>query len=171
MENIERTPNVLLLCFLEKNDIMRQRINKENLDVIAMDMDTLGYFILMNEQEKTKTSIKRKKIITKAKDNCVFFREAQTGRGKPDHQKSNPHLILQYVMEHTDEEHMISVTDIVAYYQEYYSIYAECRHIYKGIDEINKVLYMLENELSIQDSKKAIDAESTDSAPCHLLRG
>ena len=48
---------------------MRQRINKENLDVIAMDMDTLGYFILMNEQEKTKTSIKRKKIITKAKDN------------------------------------------------------------------------------------------------------
>ena len=66
---------------------------------------------------------------------------------------------MQYLLEHTDEEHTVSAADIVAYFQEFYGIDAERRGIYKDIDEINKVLYMLENECSIQEAEEVIDDE------------
>lgn len=97
--------------------------------------------------------------MTKQAIDTELFREAQTGRGKRDHQKIKPYLVMQYLLDHSDEEHTVSAAEIVAYFQEYYGIDAERRSIYKDIDEINKVLYMLENECSIQEAEEVIDDE------------
>ena len=97
--------------------------------------------------------------MTKTTNDAELFREAQTGRGKRDHQKIKPYLVMQYLLDHSDEEHTVSAAEIVAYFQEYYGIDAERRSIYKDIDEINKVLYMLENECSIQEAEEVIDDE------------
>ena len=97
-----------------------------------------------------------KKKMAKPTNDTDLFREVRAGRGKRDHQKIKPYLVLQYLLEHTDEEHTVSAADIVAYFQEYYGIDAERRSIYKDIDEINKVLYMLENECSIQEAEEVM---------------
>lgn len=97
--------------------------------------------------------------MTKQAIDTELFREAQTGRGKRDHQKIKPYLVMQYLLDHSDEEHTVSAAEIVAYFQEYYGIDTERRSIYKDIDEINKVLYMLENECSIQEAEEVIDDE------------
>lgn len=100
-----------------------------------------------------------KKRMTKPTNDADLFREVRTGRGKREHQKIKPYLVLQYLMQHTDEEHTVSAAEIVAYFQEYYGIDTERRSIYSDIDEINKVLYMLDNDCSIQEAEEVIDDE------------
>ena len=97
--------------------------------------------------------------MTTPTNDADLFREVRTGRGKREHQKIKPYLVMQYLLDHSDEEHTVSAAEIVAYFQEYYGIDAERRSIYKDIDEINKVLYMLENECSIQEAEEVIDDE------------
>ena len=97
--------------------------------------------------------------MTKPTNDAELFREAQTGRGKRDHQKIKPYLVMQYLLDHSDEEHTVSAAEIVAYFQEYYGIDTERRSIYSDIDEINKVLYMLDNDCSIQEAEEVIDDE------------
>ena len=92
-------------------------------------------------------------------NNVDLFRDVRTGRGKREHQKIKPYLVLQYLMQHTDEEHTASAAEIVAYFQEYCGIDTERRSIYSDIDEINKVLYMLDNDCSIQEAEEVVDDE------------
>lgn len=77
--------------------------------------------------------------------------------GKRDHQKLKSYIVLDYLMKQSDEEHTVSAKDIIDYLQEECGIETERRSIYRDIDEINKVLYMLENECSIQEAEEAID--------------
>lgn len=77
--------------------------------------------------------------------------------GKRDHQKLKSYIVLDYLMKQSDEEHTVSAKDIIDYLQEECGIETEPRSIYRDIDEINKVLYMLENECSIQEAEEAID--------------
>ncbi len=80
-----------------------------------------------------------------------------TGSGKHDHQKLKTYIVLDYLMKQSDEEHTVSAKDIIDYLQEECGIETERRSIYRDIDEINKVLYMLENECGIQEAEEAID--------------
>lgn len=80
-------------------------------------------------------------------------------KGKREHQKIKPYIVLEYLMKYSDEGHAISAKDIVDYLNGDCGIDAERRSIYRDIDEINKVLYMLENECSIQEAEEVIDSE------------
>lgn len=77
--------------------------------------------------------------------------------GKRDHQKLKTYIVLDYLMKHSDEEHTIPTNQIIEYLSDDCGIETERRSIYRDIDEINKVLYMLENECSIQEAEEAID--------------
>ena len=77
--------------------------------------------------------------------------------GKREHQKIKPYIVLEYLMKYSDEEHTVAASEIVSYLQEDCGIEAERRSIYRDIDEINKVLYMLENECTIQEAEEVID--------------
>ena len=83
--------------------------------------------------------------------------EEERGSGKREHQKIKPYIVLEYLMQNSDEEHAISAKDIIDYLQDDCGIDAERRSIYRDIDEINKVLYMLENECSIQEAEEVLD--------------
>ena len=79
--------------------------------------------------------------------------------GKREHQKIKPYIVLEYLMKYSDEGHAISAKDIVDYLNGDCGIDAERRSIYRDIDEINKVLYMLENECTIDEAEEVIDSE------------
>ena len=64
-------------------------------------------------------------------------------RGKQYDQKLKPYLVFQYLMKYSDEEHVISASEIVAYLEDV-GISAERRSIYRDIEEINKALYIVE---------------------------
>ncbi len=82
-----------------------------------------------------------------------------SGSGKRDHQKLKSYIVLDYLMKQSDEEHTVSAKDIIDYLQEECCVETERRSIYRDIDEINKVLYMLENECSIQEAEEFFDKE------------
>lgn len=72
--------------------------------------------------------------------------------GKQPHQRMKPYLILEYLMRQTDEDdidyegepkHSVSAYDIADYLEEF-GIHADRRSIYDDIDEINRILYMLQ---------------------------
>lgn len=52
---------------------------------------------------------------------------------------------MQYFLKFADERHPVSMQDILLYLNEDCGIRAERRAIYKDIEDINKVLYMLDN--------------------------
>lgn len=83
--------------------------------------------------------------------------QKQPMHGKRDHQKLKSYIVLDYLMKNSDEEHTIPAKDIIDYLQLACGIETERRSIYRDIDEINKVLYMLENECSIQEAEETID--------------
>ena len=74
-------------------------------------------------------------------------------RGKKPHQKLKPYLVLQILMEHTDEDHVMRADDIVARLVEM-GIFAERRGIYTDIEEINHVLYMLDQGCTIDEAEE-----------------
>lgn len=88
-----------------------------------------------------------------------LFRVIKTGSGKRDHQKIKPYIVLQYLLEHSDEAHVVTAPQLVAELQDMMGIDAERRSIYRDIDEINKALWMLDNETDIQEAAKVIDAD------------
>ena len=66
-----------------------------------------------------------------------------------------PYLVYQYLLKNTDENHYVSAEEIVEYLKTSCGIYAERRSIYTDIDAINRALWLLENDESID----AIDEE------------
>ena len=79
--------------------------------------------------------------------------------GKRDHQKIKPYIVLEYLMKYSDELHVVAASEIISFLREDCGIDAERRSIYRDIDEINKVMYMLENECSIHEAEEVIDSE------------
>ena len=73
-------------------------------------------------------------------------------RGKKNNQKMKPFLVYQYLMRHTDENHVIRADDICLAMAETYGIAAERRGIYRDIDEINKAILAYEEEISIEEA-------------------
>lgn len=67
---------------------------------------------------------------------------------KREHKKLKTFLVLECLMQETDEEHPKSSYDIAEYIIEHYGIEAEHRSILNDIKELNYLLYMLENSFS-----------------------
>ena len=69
--------------------------------------------------------------------------------GKQPHQRMKPYLILEYLMRETDEdegqEHVRSAYDIAEFLEDSFGITSDRRSIYSDIDEINRILYMLDS--------------------------
>ena len=82
-----------------------------------------------------------------ASKNDGFDRDSH--HGKQPNQKLKPYLVLQILMEHTDEEHVLCADEIVDYLGDL-GIYAERRSIYSDIEEINKALYAMEAGCTIK---------------------
>ena len=78
------------------------------------------------------------------------------GRGKQENQKLKPYLVLSYLMKYSDEDNPIPASDIVAYLVES-GVPAERRSIYRDIAEINKAIYMTENDCDIYEAEEAVE--------------
>ena len=78
--------------------------------------------------------------------------------GRQPNQRLKPYLVLQFLLKETDENHVLSADEIVAYLDEI-GVNAERRSIYKDIGEINKVAWIIENGGTIQEAEKAIADE------------
>ncbi len=83
--------------------------------------------------------------------------------GKQPNQKMKPYLVYQYLMKRTDENHGVSAEKICAFLENC-GISAERRSIYRDIEEINKILWLLDNidfendvvDVDIFDAEEAI---------------
>ena len=68
--------------------------------------------------------------------------EKEITRGRQFDQKMKPYLVYQYLLRETDENTTKTAFEIAAYLDTV-GINAERRSIYKDIDAINKVMWML----------------------------
>ena len=82
--------------------------------------------------------------------------------GRKPYQKEKSFVVLQYLLKYTDENHVATAYDIISFLEEC-GIYAERRSIYRDIDEINRVLWMLENEATMEEAEAAIAADECDN--------
>ena len=83
------------------------------------------------------------------------------GHGRKENQKLKTFLVLQYLMRESDESHVVSAKDIVGYLQQECGIDAERRSIYKDIEEINKAMLIVEDEISVDEAEERL-AENED---------
>lgn len=83
------------------------------------------------------------------------------GHGKKPNQKLKPYVVLQYLLKYSDENHAASAAEIIGYLEEC-GIYAERRSIYRDIEDINKVMWMMENDTSIHESEEVLAADNDD---------
>ena len=77
-------------------------------------------------------------------------------RGRKNNQKMKPYLVYQYLLRSSDENHVVKAPDIVGYLQEM-GIDAERRSIYKDIEEINKAIWLLDNDSDLTELENIID--------------
>ena len=84
--------------------------------------------------------------------------EAQ--HGKKPNQKLKPYLVQQYLLKNTDEDHVASAYDIIDFLEQC-GVAAERRSIYRDIEDINKVMWLMGNK---QDDEDGIDIEATEEA-------
>ena len=87
------------------------------------------------------------------------IQEEKGNNGKKENQKLTAYILLQYFLKNTDERHPAQMQDILLYLNEDCGISAERRLVYRGIAEINKVLYMLDNDCSIEEAEEAMEDE------------
>jgi predicted DNA-binding transcriptional regulator YafY len=91
------------------------------------------------------------------------FEVFEGGHGKKANQKLKPYLVLQYLMKYSDENNVISAPDLVGYLQETCGIYAERRSIYRDIEEINKALLIIENEIDVHEAEEILAEDTEDN--------
>lgn len=82
--------------------------------------------------------------------------------GRRDNQKMKPYLIYQLLYHQTDENNVLSASDLIDMLGKL-GIDAERRSIYTDIDAINKILWLLENGGEIHDAEEAFENDIYDS--------
>ena len=107
-----------------------------------------------NSANSAKTKQKKK---LSPEDEKLFAAE----RGKREHQKLKSYLVLDYLMQETDEQHHVTIQDILLYLDSL-GLEAEQRSVMDDIKEINYVLYMLEQECSIETAVEDLDSGEFD---------
>lgn len=88
--------------------------------------------------------------------------EKERGKGKKSNQKLKPYLVMQYLLKHTDENHVVSADNIAKYININYDIDAERRSIYRDIEEINKAMLMVENDIDIDEAEEWLAEDEYD---------
>ena len=83
--------------------------------------------------------------------------------GKKPNQKVKPYVVLQYLLKNTDEDHIATAFDIIAFLEDECGIDAERRSIYKDIEEINKVALMFQEGCTIDDAADMLEDDEDDS--------
>lgn len=81
---------------------------------------------------------------------------AKETSGRKSDQKMKPYLVYQYLLRNTDENHFVTAEELVGYLQSC-GIDAERRSIYKDIAAINKALWLLENDSTIEEVEDEIE--------------
>ena len=94
--------------------------------------------------------------------NDMGFEEFEKGHGKKLNQKLKPYLVLQYLLHQSDENNVISAENIVGYLQETCGIYAERRSIYRDIEEINKAMLIVEEEIDVHEAEERIAEDESE---------
>ena len=82
-------------------------------------------------------------------------------RVKREHQKLKAYLVLDYLMRETDEQHRVTIQNILDYLDAL-GIEAEQRSVMDDIKEINYVLYMLEQNCPIDVAVEDLDSGEFD---------
>ena len=83
--------------------------------------------------------------------------------GKKPNQKLKPYVVLQYLLKYTDENHAVTAYDIISFLEDC-GISAERRSIYRDIEDINKVLWLMENpESTIDEAEEALATDDADN--------
>jgi len=77
---------------------------------------------------------------------------AEKQKGKKPNQRMQHLLVLQYLLEHTDENHFVSAETIITHLKDTCDIYSERRSIFKDIREINIAYAMIEEDLSYSEA-------------------
>ena len=77
----------------------------------------------------------------------------KSSRGRKLDQKMKPYLVMQYLIKHTDESHLITATEIADQIEDLYGIDAERRSIYRDIQAINKAYLMYENGITAEKAE------------------
>lgn len=83
--------------------------------------------------------------------------------GKKPNQKVKPYVVLQYLLKNTDENHIATAFDIIAFLEDDCGINAERRSIYKDIEEINKVALMFQEGCTIDEASDMLEDDEDDS--------
>lgn len=94
-----------------------------------------------------------------------FTRKADKGlegkviakHGRQKDQKLKPYLVLQYLLKHSDEHNTRTAFEIIGYL-ETCGIHAERRSIYRDIEDINRVMLMLQEDVELDEADMMIAA-------------
>ena len=87
---------------------------------------------------------------------------AEQGSGRKPNQRMKHYLVLQYLMHNTDENNVATATEIADCLVNDYGISAERRSVYKDIEEINLVMYMLENDVDFFEAQEELADEDSE---------
>ena len=80
-------------------------------------------------------------------------------RGKQVNQKMKPYLVQYFLMKRSDENHPKSAEEIKKFLGAY-DIFADRRSIYRDIEEINIINYMIEDgDISHEEAEKIIKGD------------
>lgn len=89
-----------------------------------------------------------KKITRKADAHLEGKVEAK--HGKQSNQRLKTYVVLQYLLKYSDENHPKSAYDIIGHLEEC-GIPAERRSIYRDIEDINRIMLMLQEEVDLDE--------------------
>ena len=82
--------------------------------------------------------------------------------GKQANQRLKTYVVLQYLLKYSDESHPKSAYDIIGYLEDC-GISAERRSIYKDIEDINRIMLMLQEDIDLDEVDRMIaEAEESD---------
>lgn len=85
----------------------------------------------------------------------------ETGSGRKEGQKLKPYLVMRFLLKETDKNHAVPAKEIAAYLQADCGINAERRSIYRDIEEINKAVLMLEENITISEATTLLENDRT----------
>lgn len=83
--------------------------------------------------------------------------EFKEGKGRKANQRMQHFLVLQYLLEHSDENNYVSADDLIEYLKDDCEIHAERRSIYKDIREINIAYVMIQEQISHEEAIELLD--------------
>ena len=82
-----------------------------------------------------------------------------TGKGRKPNQRMQHFLVLQYLLEHSDENNFVSTEDLMEYLKGSCGISAERRSIYKDVREINIAYVMVEEDVSHDEAIELLEED------------